>query len=137
MPWTHRTTEIEGRAAQVLIDERFKGSAPVRELPRLAWFGIYCQRDPGTAFWDPEETEALDAVEDDLIRLCDQSGQGYSAYVLPIATRGIREYYIYIGGSVDLAQVRPGLLARHPGYRVEYEENNDPAWKRYTSCLSA
>jgi hypothetical protein len=137
MPWTHRTTEIEGRLAQILIDDRFKASAPVRELPRLAWFGVYCQRNPGTALWDPEESDRLDAVEDDLIRLCDQFGQGWAVYVLRIATRGIREYYVYIGGSVDFAQLRPGLQARHPDYRIEYEETKDPSWRRYSCCLPA
>ena len=137
MPWTHRITEIEGRPAQILIDESFKSSAPVRELPRLAWFGVYCQRPPGPAFWDPDESEQLDALEDDLLSLCGQSGRDCSTYVLRIATPGIREYYIYIGNGVDFAQVLPCLLARHPAYRIEHDETEDPTWKRYSSCLPA
>lgn len=137
MPWTHRIAEIEGRPAQILVDDRFKGSAPVRELPRLAWFGVYCQRDPGSAFWDPQESEALDGVEEELIRLCGQAGQGWAAYVLRIATQGLREYYIYVGESVDFARVLPGLRVQHPDYRIEYEETKDPSWQRYTSCLPA
>ena len=81
MPWKHRIAEIEGRPAQILVDDRFKTTAPVRKLPRLAWFGVYCRRAPGAAFWDPKETSSLDAVEDDLIRLCEQFGQGRAAYV--------------------------------------------------------
>ena len=73
----------------------------VLELPRLAWFGVYCQRAPGVGFWDPEETDSLDALERDLIRLCEQFGQGWAVYVLRIATSGIREYYVYMGGGVD------------------------------------
>lgn len=137
MPWTHRTTEIEGRPAQVLIDDRFRGTAPIRGLPRLAWFSVYCQQDPGAAFWSAEESDALDAVEDALIRLCGQAGRGWAAYVLRIATRGLREYYIYIGAGADFAQVLPGLLAQHPDYRIDYEETTDPSWTRYTSCLPA
>ena len=136
MPWTNRNVEIEGRLAQVFIDDRFKTSAPLEELPRLAWFGIYCQRAPGAGFWDPEETDSLDAVEDDLIRLCEQFGKGWAVYVLRIATRGMREYYVYMGNSVDFISVVPGLLAQHPDYRIEYEETRDPGWRRYTSCLS-
>jgi hypothetical protein len=137
MHWTHRIAEIEGRSAQILLDDRFKRSAPIRDLPRLARFGVYCQRAPGAAFWDPEETDRLDAVEDDLIRLCEHHGQGWAAYVLRIATPGIREYYVYIGDGVDFTGVVPGLLAQHPDYRIEYEETTDPSWKRYTSCLPA
>ncbi len=137
MPWTHRIAQIEGRPAQILMDDRFKGSAPLRELPRLAWFGVHCQRAPGAAFWDPEEAGSLDAVENDLIRLCGEHGQGWAAYVLRIATPGVREYYVYMGESVDLTRVVPGVLAQHPDYRIEYEETTDPSWGRYTSCLPA
>jgi len=137
MPWTHRTADIEGRPAQILVDDQFRDSAPVRELPRLAWFGVYCQRAPGVGFWDPEETDSLDALERDLIRLCEQFGQGWAVYVLRIATSGIREYYVYMGGGVDFTQVVPGLLAQHPDYRIDYEESTDPSWSRYTSCLPA
>jgi len=137
MPWTHRIAEIEGRPAQILLDDEFKGSAPVRELSRLAWFGVYCKRAPGAAFWDPEETTSLDSVEDDLIRLCEQHGQGWAVYVLRIATPGIREYYVYMRDGVDFTPVVPGLLAQHPDYRIEYEETTDPSWRRYTSCLPA
>ena len=137
MPWSHRTTKIEGRPAQVLIDDRFGTSAPVCELPRLAWLGVYCRRAPGAAFWDAAESDSLDAVEDDLIALCDRFGHGWAAYVLRIATPGIREYYVYIGDSVHFVQVLPGLLAKHADYRIEYEETKDPSWSRYTSCLAA
>jgi hypothetical protein len=137
MPWSHRIAEIEGRLAQILIDDRFKASAPLRELPRLAWFGVYCRRPPGAGFWDPEETKSLDAVEHSLVRLCEQFGQGWAVYVLCITTPGLREYCVYMRDSVDFSQVVPGLLAQHPDYRIEYEETADPSWKRYTSCLPA
>ena len=75
MPWTQRIGEIEGRPAQIVVDDRFKSSAPVRELSRLAWFGVHCQHTPGAAFWNPEETMSLDAVENDLIRLLRSSAK--------------------------------------------------------------
>jgi hypothetical protein len=90
MPWTHRIAEIEGQAAQILIDDQFRASTPVLELPRLAWFGVYCQRAPGAGFWDPQETDKLDALEDDLMRLCKHFGQGWAVYVLRISTPGMR-----------------------------------------------
>src|SRR5215471_16642980 len=91
--WSHRLTQIDGQPAQILIDDRFRESAPLPELSRLAWFGVYTRNDPGAAFWDPDESAILDALEDDLIRLCDQFGGGYAVYVLRIATRGIRGYF--------------------------------------------
>jgi hypothetical protein len=134
MSWSHRVTQIDGRPAQILIDQRFRGCAPIHELPRLGWFGIYAQLDPGQAFWDPEESASLDAVEADLIRLCEQFGRGLAVYVLRIATRGIREYFVYFGGSGDLGSVLPSLKAAHPDYHIEYDEKVDGSWNRYTSC---
>ncbi|MBE7467365.1 MAG: DUF695 domain-containing protein [Planctomycetes bacterium] len=135
MSWSHRTTQIESRPAGVLIDDRFRGSLPVRELPRLAWFGVYCRHDPGGGFWHPDETPALDAIEQDLIRLCEQFGRGWAVYVMRIDTRGIREYYLYCGGSAALAQALPSLRAAHPDYRIEFEETADPEWSRYRTFL--
>jgi hypothetical protein len=76
-------------------------------------------------------------VEDDLIALCDQSAQGWAAYVLRIAGSGVREYYVYIGDSVGFDRMLPVLLAKHPHYRIEYEETKDSSRSRYTSCLPA
>jgi hypothetical protein len=137
MPWTTRNAEIEGRPSQILLDDQFKESAPVRELPRLARFGVYCQCAPGAAFWDPKETVSLDALEKDLIGLCEKFGEGWAVYVLRIATPGVREYYVYMGDNVDFAHVVPALLAQHPDYQIEYEETTDPSWRRYTSCIPA
>ena len=128
-------SEIDGRPAQILIDEGFRNRAPVRELPRLGWFGVYALRDPGSAFWDPEETASLDAIESDLIRLCDLFGEAGPVYVLNIAIRGIREYFVYFGRDSELSPVLPSLKAAHPDYRIEYEERIDATWSRYKTCL--
>jgi hypothetical protein len=135
MPWSHRTTEIDGRPAQVLIDDRFRSAAPGSELPRLAWFGVYCRDDPGGAFWHPDESANLDAVEQDLIRLCEQFGRGWAVYVMRIDTPGIREYYLYNGPGASLANAVPGLLSIHPEYRIEYDETTDADWSRYKTFL--
>lgn len=137
MAWSHRIAEIQGRQAQFLIDDRFRGVAPVRELPRLAWFAVYCRQEPGSSFWHPDESASLDSVEDSLIQLWQELGRGFAVYVMRIATRGIREYYVYLGGSADFSPVLERLRASHPSYRVEYEETADPDWKRYISCLPA
>jgi len=103
MPWSHRTTEIDGRPAQVLIDDRFRSVAPTRELPRLAWFGVYCRDDPGGAFWHPDESANLDVVERDLIRFCEHFGRGWAVYVMRIDT--LRARKLIAGNSAIPEQV--------------------------------
>jgi hypothetical protein len=134
--WTQRTTQIDNRPAHVLIDERFRASSPIPELTRLVWFGIYCRQDPGSGFWHPDETASLDVVERDLISLCEKLGNGWAVYVMRIATRGIREYYIYCGaGAVEIDQVLPRLRHAYPDYRIEFEETVDAQWTRYGTFL--
>jgi hypothetical protein len=128
--------EINDRRAGVLIDDRFGTEAPVKDLPQLAWFGVYCQKEPGGGFWHPDETAGLDAIEGDFIRLCDEFGRGWAVYLMRIDTRGIREYYLYAGGDSELGQVLPKLQAAHPGYRIEFEESPDPEWEHYKDLLS-
>jgi len=135
MSWSHRVTQLDGRPAQIFIDDGYRGRAPVPELPRLTWFGVYTRLDPGGAFWHPDETARLNALENDLIRLCGQFGRGWAVYVLRIATRGIREYFVYCGATNNLEVVLPSLKAAYPEYRLEYDEMMDEEWKRYISCL--
>lgn len=135
MSWTQRVSEFDGRSALIFIDDQFRDRAPISELPRLAWFGVYCRLDPGGAFWHPDETEQLDAIEHDLLQRCGQLGRGWAVYVLQISTRGIREYFIYFGGSADLSEVVVKLRDAFPEYRLEYDETTDVAWNRYTTCL--
>lgn len=135
MPWSQRTIQIEGRLAGVLFDDQFRAALPVRELPRLAWFGVYCRQDAGGSFWHPDETERLDTIERDLIRLCEQFGHGWAVYVMRIDTRGIREYYLYCGRNAALAQALPSLRAAHADYRIDFEETADAEWSRYRAFL--
>lgn len=135
MSWTHHLIQIDKRPAQVVFDNQFRSKAPVRQLPRLAWFGVYCRQDPGGGFWHPDESGRLDAIERDLVRLCGQFGNGWAVYVMRIDTRGIREYYFYSGGSAALNRAPAILQTAHPDYRIEFEERTDADWNRYKSFL--
>jgi hypothetical protein len=135
MGWSHRITQIGNQPAQILIDDGYRATAPIRELSGLAWFGVYCQSAPVDCFWEPAETDKLDDLEDDLIQLCHKFGEGKAIYVMRIATRGVREYFMYFGDSAKLNAVLPNLKTLHSNYRIEYDEKIDPGWNRYISCL--
>ena len=135
MPWNHYQTLIDKRPAQVLIDERFRSGAPISQLPRLAWFAVYCRQESGGGFWHPDEAATLDAIERDLIRFCEQYGNGWAVYVMRLDTHGIREYYFYCGASAALGQVPAHMRAAHPDYRIEYDEITDTDWNRYKTYL--
>lgn len=135
MPWSNRPIQIDGRPAQILIDDRFRLTAPIRELPRLACFGVFCRQDPRNGFWHPDETASLDAIERDLIQLCGTFGRGWAVYIMRIDTRGVREYYLYSGNNSALAQVLPNMKAAHPDYRIEFKETEDAVWNRYKTFL--
>jgi hypothetical protein len=135
MPWSHRITQIEGRPSGVLIDDRFRASSPVRELPHLAWIGVYCRLDSGGGFWHPDETASLDSIEQDLVRLAEQFGRGWVVYVMRIDTPGLREYYFYCGENAAISHALPSLRAAHPDYRIQFEETVDAEWSRYRTFL--
>jgi hypothetical protein len=136
MAWTHYSCEISGKPASVLIDERFAPQFPIRELPRLSWFGVYCNQPTGRAFWNPEETDDLDRIETDLIKLSETFGHGWAVYVLRVATHGVREYYVYHADQAELSKVFSALKARYPNYRIEFETIDDLAWAQYGKYVS-
>ena len=136
MAWRHYTCEISSKPASVLVDERFAHQLPVKELPRLSWFGVYCQQPTGGAFWNPEEADALDQLENDLIRLAETFGHGWAVYVLRIATPGIREYYLYHADQAELNKAFSVLKAVYPDYRIEFKTINDVMWEQYGRYVS-
>src|SRR5450759_5058816 len=135
MTWRHYNTELAGQQAGVLLDDRFASGPLSASFPELGWFGVYCRLDPGPAFWHPDETEELNAVESNLLRLCGLAGEDGAIYLRRVDTRGIREYYIYFRTAVDLGAVLPRLQLLHPGYRLEYDHRPDPTWAQYRSWL--
>jgi hypothetical protein len=136
MGWKHYICEISGKPAFVLIDERFANQSPIKELPRLSWFGVYCNLPTGEAFWNPEEADTLDRIENDLIRLSETFGHGWVAYVLRIATTGIREYYLYHADQAELSKAFTALKAIYGNYQIEFETTNDIAWEQYGRYVS-
>jgi len=135
MAWTHYELEIHGKSASALLDKRFATRAPKDQLPKVAWFGVYCRQPPGDAFWNLKEQPALDAIEHDLIRLCGTFGNGWAVYVRRLDTPGLREYYVYFGESAELEKVLPSTNALHPEYRIEFETRTDPQWTHYESWI--
>jgi Family of unknown function (DUF695) len=135
MAWDAYLTEMDGRPGLVLLDRQFAAAPPAGQLPRLAWFAVYCQRVPSSAFWDPEETDALDRLEAALLDEADARADGWGVYVRRLATRGVREYYLYVAEHVDLSGVVAALRRRHPTYRVESDACADATWSHYRRWL--
>lgn len=135
MAWRTALLTIDDKPAHSMVDDRFASAPPADELPHMAWFGVYCATNPGGGFWNPDEGPKLDAIEDDLIRLCDLHGNGWAAYVHRLDTPGIREYYIYFGEAARMENVLPELKMAHPSYRLEFDRIDDLKWAQYRKWL--
>jgi Family of unknown function (DUF695) len=135
MAWRTAQLTINDKPAHSMVDDRFAAMPPTEQLQTLYWFGVFCTRDPGPAFWDPEEQDALDAVEESLIDLCGRFGNGWAAYVQRLDTSGVREYYVYSGAGATLNKVLPMLRTLHSGRRLEHGTMQDPTWSQYRMWL--
>jgi hypothetical protein len=135
MAWRTASLNFDGKPGHTMVDDRFAESPPVDQLPHLAWFAVYCAKAPGAGFWDPAEGDQLDAVEGDLIRLCDRHGDGWAAYVHRLDTPGLREYYVYFGEGAAMDKVLPEVTAAHPSYRLEFDRVDDLKWAQYRKWL--
>jgi hypothetical protein len=131
MSWVTYTCKINNRPAQILIDSGFDNEAPIIELPLLFWVGVYCQMPPGQRFHNPEETQKLDEIEDNLLKLCGRYGNGWVVFTHRIGTSGIREYYIYHGHQADLNKAVEVLKSQYPSYKIEAETYQDAEWNEY------
>jgi hypothetical protein len=131
MPWVSYEFEAQGRPAAALLDTQFTDKAPTDQLPNLAWFGVYHQQPRRGSWWRPSEGPKLDAIEQDLIKLCGAFGNGWAVYVRRLQTPGVTEYYVYFGNGAELHKVLPSLKAQHSKYRIEFESRPDPEWSQY------
>jgi hypothetical protein len=129
--WTHYNCKIQDKPAQVLVNLEIRTSVPDLQRTTLLWIGVYCRMNPEGAFWNPSETEALDRVEDHLIRTVTTSIN--AAYVLRIATPGIREYYFYANSDTGFSDCVVATRNAFPEYRIESDQTRDIDWSRYLS----
>lgn len=51
--------EILGNQAQALLNDQFITDNPGKDLPNIAWFGVWCLKDTDEPYWNPEETDTL------------------------------------------------------------------------------
>ena len=137
MTWQLFDTEINGIPSQVLLDDSFSKERPSDDLPNLARLRVGCQQTPEGGYWHPDESSALDHVENDLLGLAQQFGHGWAVYVRRVDSPGLREYDLYFGGDADLSKIVPSLMELHPGYRIQWECTTDLGWQQYASWLAA
>lgn len=136
MTWQIFELKQDGKPLQLMLDDRFQADLPGGELPALTRLSVWCAQPPGDYFWNPKESEAIDQIEDDLLRLADEFGEGWVVYVHRRAQPGRLDYCFYSGGSAALDKLAPALVAAHPGYRFEAETSADPAWAQYAGWFA-
>ena len=135
MAWKHYPTTIDGAPALVLVDNRFAHKAPLEELPRLTWVAVYTNLPPIDNLWDEDETQALEGVEKDLLRVFETHGLGWTVFVLRINTPGAWEYYFYHAPEAETTQAVLELQKLHPEYRIESTTIIDAGWRQYKTYL--
>lgn len=135
MTWTVHQRDVEGRQAQILIDDHFLSQAPIKELDNLSGFSVYCRQQPLNTLWHPDESDTLDIIEDRLLSLCEKYSHGWSVYALRMATYGVREYYFYHSEQAQLSQAYAELQRLTPDYRIEFATVRDPGWVEYRKYL--
>ena len=136
MTWRTYLCEISDKSALVLIEDRFADQFPVDELPLLSWFGVYCNKPTEGAFWNPDETNLLDRLENDLLKLSEQFGHGWAVYVFRLATTGIREYYLYHTDAAEMRRALEELRRLYPNYRIDFDTTDDAKWEQYRRYVS-
>jgi hypothetical protein len=137
MPWQLHDLAQDGNPVQLLLEDRFQDNLPGAELPRLSRLRVWFAQAPEDYFWHPDESAKIDQIEDDLMRLAEQHGDGWAVFVHRRAERGFFDYFFYSGGEARLEQVAPELVAAHPEQRFDYETSADPAWATYTGWFAA
>ena len=136
MPWHDYTCRLADRTAQILITDDFAGSPPVSRFPFLVWVGIWGHHPPGAAFWHPDETEALDDLEDALLAALAPSGGSTAIYAFRLAAAGIREYFVYCHSPSQVIAAGRSWAATRPDYRIEFEQHSDPTWHEYRKYVT-
>ena len=136
MPWQLFDTEQNGQPVQMMLEDSFRDEVPGAELPKLSRIRVWFAKTPDDYFWHPEESNAIEDIEDALLRLADQYGDGWAVFVYRQAERGFFDYFFYAGGEAKLDAVVPELAATHSEQRFEYEERSDPTWSAYRDWLA-
>ena len=137
MTWTVHQREVEGKTAQILIDDYFAPHAPVKDLVMLSGFSLYCRQEPVNTLWHPDEGDTLDIIEERLINLCEKYAHGWSVYVMRMATFGVREYYFYHSVDAEMNRAYAELLEITPGYRIDFATVSDADWTQYRTYITA
>ena len=135
MTWTVHQREVEGKTAQILLDDYFAAHAPVKDLVMLSGFSLYCRLEPVNTLWHPDEGDTLDIIEERLINLCEKYAHGWSVYVMRMATFGVREYYFYHSPDAELSRAYAELQELTPGYRIDFATVPDADWTQYRTYL--
>jgi|688.fasta_scaffold505750_1 hypothetical protein len=136
MAWTVHQREIDGKVAQILIDDHFAAQAPVKDLIYLSGVSIFCRQQPVNTLWHPDEGDTLDNIEDQLLHLCEKFSNGWSVYALRMATYGVREYYFYHSAAAELSKAIAELQRLRTDYRIEFATISDPEWVEYRKYLN-
>ena len=131
--WEAYLTEIEDEPASIIVDLGAAVDAPQAERPRLVWAWIPMLNPGHAGLTNPEEAEALDAVEDALTAAFAERLNARMVGRVTVEER--RELYFYAAAEGDPGVVAAEVLARFPDYECAADEDDDPNWSFYFETL--
>lgn len=137
MAWQLHELQRDGKPVQWMLEDRFRNDLPGDELPRLMTIRVGFAQTPADYFWHPDESAEIDQIEDDLLRLANQHGDGWVVFVQRRTESGFMDYFFYAGETARLDRVVADLAASHAKQRFTIEETADPAWSHYSGWFTA
>ena len=137
MAWQLHDLLESGKPVQLMLEDRFRNDLPGAELPRLVRLRVNFIQPAEDYYWHPDESAKIDDIEDQLLQLADQHGEGWVVFVQRRAEAGCLDFYFYVGSEAKIEQVIPDLKTVHPEYRIDFEESSDPSWSAYLGWFDA
>ena len=132
MAWQRKDGRIARRRAEILIDLRFRDTAPVRDLPMLHWLGVWCRQPVQRERFVPAAEQAtVLRIERKLKTLARKASNGWAVYVMRIVSEGLVQYFFYARGAGALDGVSAELRKSFPRYRFEHDSEPDAEWVEY------
>lgn len=99
------------------------------ELPIKLGFAVPLTSSNGYGLPNPDENEALNAVEDLIIRYLNTQTRGIHALVL--TTGRMKEFVFYIPRNVDIHTIHENIRQSVPEHNVQCMAVNEPDWKSF------
>ena len=131
--WDYYFSNVDNKLSSLFLDLGLYKVAPLEDKSNFVWISIKMNSAGDDGLSSSGESELLGKIESKLVAKL--QSKFHSTYVGRLTSNGYRDFYFYVGDTIQYGKALSEVMLVYPEYGFKYGSKTDESWSGYFDFL--